>query len=68
MQHPRVEGLSRLEVRVHRLTPEQKRVIAERAAAGVPSRQIARELGRAHRTVHDFVEALRRRFPLTQSD
>ena len=48
---------------MHRLTPDQKRVIAERAAAGVPSRQIAREIGRAHRTVHDYVEALRRRPP-----
>jgi len=48
---------------VHRLTSEQKQVIAERAAAGVPSRQIAREIGRAHRTVHDYVEALRRRPP-----
>ena len=48
---------------MHRLTPDQKRVIAERAAAGVPSRQIAREIGRAHRTVHDHVEALRRRPP-----
>jgi len=45
------------------LTPDQKRVIAERAAAGVPSRQIAREIGRAHRTVHDYVDALRRRPP-----
>ena len=48
---------------MHRLTSEQKRVIAERAAAGVPSRQIARDIGRAHRTVHDYVEALRRRPP-----
>ena len=48
---------------MHRLTPDQKRVIAERAAAGVPSRQIAREIGRAHRTVHDYVDALRRRPP-----
>ena len=48
---------------MHRLTPDQKRVIAELAAAGVPSRRIAREIGRAHRTVHDYVEALRRRPP-----
>jgi transposase, IS30 family len=48
---------------VHKLTPVQKRVIAELAAAGVPSRRIAREIGRAHRTVHDYVEALRRRPP-----
>jgi IS30 family transposase len=48
---------------VRRLTAEQKLVIAERSAAGVPSRQIARDIGRAHRTVHDYVEALRRRPP-----
>jgi IS30 family transposase len=48
---------------VHRLTPDQKRVIAQLAAAGVPSRRIAREIGRAHRTVHDYVETLRRRPP-----
>ena len=48
---------------MHRLTPDQKRVIAELAAAGVPSRRIAREIGRAHRTVHDYVEVLRRRPP-----
>ena len=46
-----------------RLTPEQKLVIAERSAAGVPSRTIARDLGRAHRTVHDYVVALRRKPP-----
>jgi IS30 family transposase len=48
---------------VHRLTPDQRRVIAELAAAGVPSRRIGRQIGRAHRTVHDYVEALRRRPP-----
>jgi IS30 family transposase len=46
---------------VLRLTPQQKLVIAERAAEGVPSRQIAREIGRAHRTVHDYVAVLRQR-------
>ena len=49
---------------MHRLTVEQKQVIARRSAAGVPSGQIARELGRAHRTVHDYVDRLRRRPPV----
>ena len=51
---------------MRRLTSEQKLVIAERSAAGVPSRQIARDIGRAHRTVHDYVEVLRRRPPRTR--
>jgi IS30 family transposase len=46
---------------MHGLTSEQKHVTAERAAAGVPSRQIARDIGRAHRTVHDYVASLRQR-------
>jgi IS30 family transposase len=44
-----------------RLSDVEKSVIAERAAAGVPSRRIAREMGRPHRTVHGYVERLRRR-------
>ena len=46
-----------------RLSDEEKAVIAERAAVGVPSRRIAREIGRPHRTVHGYVERLRRRPP-----
>ena len=46
---------------MQRLTPEQKLVIAGAAADGVPSRQIARDIGRAHRTVHDYVAGLRER-------
>ena len=46
-----------------RLTASEKAVIAQGAAAGVPSRQIAREIGRASRTVHDYVQLLRRRPP-----
>ena len=42
MQHPAWWGSSRLEVVVHRLTPDQKRVIAAAAARRVPSRRIAR--------------------------
>ena len=59
-------GSCRWEAVVRRLTSEQKLVIAERSAAGVPSRQIARDIGRAHRTVHDYVEVLRRRPPRTR--
>jgi IS30 family transposase len=46
-----------------RLSDEEKAVIAQRSAAGVPARRIARELGRPHRTVHGYVERLRRRPP-----
>jgi IS30 family transposase len=46
-----------------RLTSSEKVVIAQWAAAGVPSRQSAREIGRASRTVHDYVQLLRRRPP-----
>jgi IS30 family transposase len=46
-----------------RLSDAEKAVIAHGAAAGVPSRRIARELGRPHRTVHGYVERLRRRPP-----
>jgi IS30 family transposase len=46
---------------VLRLTMQEKAFIEERAKAGVPSRQIAREMGRAHRTVHDYVDRCRQR-------
>jgi len=46
-----------------RLSPVERALIEERHRAGVPSRQIARELGRAYRTVHDQVDRLRRRPP-----
>jgi IS30 family transposase len=46
-----------------RLSDAEKAVIAQRSAAGVPSRRIAREMGRPHRTVHGYVERLRRRPP-----
>ena len=48
---------------MQRLSDAEKAVIAERAAAGVPSRRIAREMGRPHRTVHGYVERLRKRPP-----
>jgi IS30 family transposase len=48
---------------MQRLSDVEKAVIAERAAEGVPSRRIAREMGRAHRTVHGYVERLRKRPP-----
>jgi IS30 family transposase len=48
---------------MQRLSDVEKAVIAERAAAGVPSRRIAREMGRPHRTVHGYVERLRKRPP-----
>jgi IS30 family transposase len=46
---------------MQRLSDAEKSVIAQRSAAGVPSRRIAREMGRPHRTVHGYVERLRRR-------
>jgi IS30 family transposase len=46
-----------------RLTVAERELIAERSRAGVPSRQIAREMGKAYRTVHDHVDRLRRRPP-----
>ena len=48
---------------MRRLSVAEKEFIAQRAAAGVPSRRIAREMGRPHRTVHDHVDRLRRRPP-----
>ena len=48
---------------MHRLSVAEKKFIGEQAARGVPSRQIARVMGRPHRTVHDHVERLRRRPP-----
>ena len=51
---------------MHRLSVAEKEFIAGQARAGVPSRQIARAMGRAHRTVHDHVERLRRRPPMVR--
>jgi IS30 family transposase len=48
---------------VVRLTVADRALIEERWRAGVPSKQIAREMGRAYRTVHDQVDRLRRRPP-----
>jgi IS30 family transposase len=48
---------------VVRLTAADKALIERRWRAGVRSRQIAREMGRAYRTVHDQVDRLRRRPP-----
>jgi IS30 family transposase len=48
---------------VVRLTAADKALIERRWRAGVPSKQIAREMGRAYRTVHDQVDRLRRRPP-----
>ena len=48
---------------MQRLSDAEKAVIAKRSAAGVPSRRIAREMGRPHRTVHGYVERLRKRPP-----
>jgi IS30 family transposase len=48
---------------MHRLSVSEKEFIAGQARAGLPSRQIARSMGRPHRTVHDYVERLRRRPP-----
>jgi len=48
---------------MRRLSVAEKELIAQRSAAGVPSRRIAREMGRPHRTVHDHVDRLRRRPP-----
>jgi IS30 family transposase len=42
-----------------RLSLEEKQLIARGWVAGLPSRRIAREIGRSHRTVHDEVERLR---------
>jgi DNA-binding CsgD family transcriptional regulator len=52
-----------VEVGMLRLTVAERELIAERSRAGVPSRQIAREMGKAYRTVHDHVDRLRRRPP-----
>ena len=41
----------------------ERELIARRWREGWPSRQIARELGRPHRTVHGQVERLRVRRP-----
>jgi IS30 family transposase len=46
-----------------RLTVAEKALIEQRWRAGVPSKQIAREMGKAYRTVHDRVDWLRRRPP-----
>ena len=46
-----------------RLTVEEQGRIAELAASRVPGRMIARELGRSHRAVWDYVVKLRRRPP-----
>jgi len=46
-----------------RLSVVEKAVIAERSAAGVSSRQIARDLHRPARTISEQVERLRRRPP-----
>jgi IS30 family transposase len=48
---------------VVRLTVAEKVLIEQRWRAGVPSKQIAREMGEAYRTVHDQVDRLRRRPP-----
>jgi IS30 family transposase len=48
---------------VVRLTAADRSLIEQRWRAGVPSKQIAREMGRAYRTVHDQVDRLRRRPP-----
>jgi IS30 family transposase len=42
-----------------RLSLEEEQLIAQGWVAGLPSRRIAREIGRSHRTVHDEVERLR---------
>jgi transposase, IS30 family len=46
-----------------RLTVAERALIEQRWRAGVASKQIAREMGRAYRTVHDQVDRLRRRPP-----
>src|SRR5947207_15200687 len=46
-----------------RLTVAEKALVEQRWRAGMPSWQIAREMGRAYRTVHDQVDRLRRRPP-----
>jgi len=52
---------------VVRLTVAEKALIEQRWRAGVPSKQIARDMGRAYRTVHDQVDRLRRRPPLPRA-
>jgi IS30 family transposase len=51
---------------MRRLSVAEKELIAKRSAAGVPSRRIARDIGRLNRTVHDHVDRLRRRPPPTR--
>ena len=46
-----------------RLTGADKALIERRWRAGVPSKQIGREMGRAYRTVHDQVDRLHLRPP-----
>jgi transposase, IS30 family len=46
-----------------RLTDEERARIAELAATRLPSRLIAREVGRSHRAVWSFVHKLRRPVP-----
>jgi len=63
MQHLVDLVLWRGEVGIQRLSEVEKVVIAQRSAAGVSSRQIARDLGRPARTISEHVERLRRRPP-----
>ena len=46
-----------------RLSPEEKAEIRRLAATGMPSRQIGRVMGRADRTVGDYIDRMKRRPP-----
>jgi IS30 family transposase len=63
MQHPALTVSSEVVGMGVRLTVAERALIAQRWAAGVSSRQIARELVRPYRTVHGHVEWLRQRPP-----
>jgi IS30 family transposase len=45
---------------VERLSEREKQAIARLSASGLPSRLIGKELGRAHRTVWNYIRQLRR--------
>ncbi len=59
MQHPSCSGLCRREVGMLRLSPEEKAEIRRLAATGMPSRQIGRVMGRADRTVGDYIDRMK---------
>jgi DNA-binding CsgD family transcriptional regulator len=46
-----------------RLSPEEKAEIRRLAASGMPSRQIGRVIGRADRTVGDYIDRMKQRPP-----